>query len=132
MINGKLTTDTPDELFDRFSEISASLPDNASTWTLQLCSSSLSALTLDLSEAVMSGKTFFILDLPTFVTNAPKLDALRIVRTQASTSYRLIVKETIKIKVLLLKITQNRGLALSNKKMMTQIVVKIIFSKALP
>ena len=56
MIDGKLQTATPDELFDEFSEISVSLPDNASSWTLQLCSSYLSALTSDLSEAVPSGK----------------------------------------------------------------------------
>ena len=37
-VNGRLITDNPEELFDRFNEISVSLPDNASTWTLQLCS----------------------------------------------------------------------------------------------
>ena len=34
MVNGKLHTATPDELFDEFSEISVSLLDNASSWTL--------------------------------------------------------------------------------------------------
>ena len=56
LINGRLTTYTSDELFDQYSEILVSLPDNESTWTLKLCSSYLSALTSDLSEAVTSEK----------------------------------------------------------------------------
>ena len=56
MVDGKLHTATPDKLFDELSETSISLPDNASSWTLQLCSSYLSALTLDFSEAVTSEK----------------------------------------------------------------------------
>ena len=56
MVDGKLHTATPEGLFNEFSDISVSLPDNASSWTLQLCSSYLSALTSDLSEAVTSEK----------------------------------------------------------------------------
>ena len=56
LINGRLTTYTPDELFDQYSEIPISLPDNASTWTMKLCSLYLAALTPDLSEAVISEK----------------------------------------------------------------------------
>ena len=58
LINGRLMTDTHDKIFGKFSEISVSLLDNASTWTLQLCSSYLSGLTSDLSEAVTSEKNF--------------------------------------------------------------------------
>ena len=61
-VNGGLITDTPEELFDQFNEISVSLPDNASTWTLKLCSSYLSALTSDLSEVATSDKLFVMPD----------------------------------------------------------------------
>ena len=56
MVDEKLYTATPDELFDEFSEISVSLLDNASSWTLQLCSSYFSGLTSYLSEAISSEK----------------------------------------------------------------------------
>ena len=84
MVDGRLLTDTPDELFDKFNEISVSLPDNASTWTLQLCSSYLSALSSDLSEEVTSDKSFVMPDSSKLETKSQQLVALRQVRTQAS------------------------------------------------
>ena len=92
-VNGRLTTDTPYEIFDRFNEISVSLPNNASTWTLQLYSSYLSALTSDLLEAVASDKLFVILDLSKLTTKVMQIDAMRTVSTQASASYRELKKE---------------------------------------
>ena len=50
--SGRSRTDTPDELFDRFSHESISLPNDATTWSIQLCSSYLSALTPELSEKI--------------------------------------------------------------------------------
>ena len=91
--NGRLHKNTPDKLFDQFNEISVILPDNASTWTLQLCSSYLSVLTSDLSEAVTSEKTFIMPDLSTLTTKASQLEALQKIRTQASTTYKEQQKE---------------------------------------
>ena len=111
MVNGKLHTATPDELFDEFSEISVSLPDNATSWTLHLCSSYLSALTSDLSEAVTPEKTFVMPNLSTLTTKALQLTALRTVRSQVSASYRELLKEKVKMTTSLrnLNTTQNRG-----------------------
>ena len=100
-VNGRLITDIPEELFDRFNEISVSLPENASTWTLQLCLSYLSALTSDLLDAVTSDNLFIIPDLSKLVTKAMQIDALHTVRTQASARYRDLKKEKEKMTVLL-------------------------------
>ena len=115
MVDGKLHTATIDEHFDQFSEISVSLPDNTSSWTLQLCSSYFLALTSDFSEAVTSGKTFVMPNFSTLATKALQLDALRAVRSQVSASYRELQKEKAKMTILLrdLNTTQNRGLDLA-------------------
>ena len=118
MVDEKLHTTTPDELFDEFSEISVSLSDNTSSWTLQLCSSYLLALTSDLSEAVTAEKTFVMPNVSTLTTKALQLTALRTVRSQASASYRELLKEQRKMTSLLrnLNTTQNRGLDLSTHR----------------
>jgi len=56
-------------------------------------------------------------DLSTLTTKDHQLDALRTVRTQASSSYREIEKEKKKMTILLcsLNTMQNRGLILSNQ-----------------
>lgn len=91
MVEGKLQTATPDEVFDQFSEISVSLLNNASTWTLQICSSYLSALISDLS--VTSEKAFVMPDLSTLITKTLQLNNICTVRTQASASYCELLKE---------------------------------------
>ena len=117
MVDGKLHTATPDELFDQFSEVSVSLPDSASSWTLQLCSSYLSALTSDFSEAITSEKILVMPDLSILTSKSLQLDALRTVRSQASTSYHELQKEKEKMTTLLhnLNTTRNRGLDLATQ-----------------
>ena len=66
-------------------------------------------------EAVTSEKTFVMPDFSTLTTKALQLTALRTVRSQASTSYRELLKEKLKMTTLLrnLNTTQNRGLDLA-------------------
>ena len=63
-------TDTSDELFDKFSHESVSLPNAATTWSIQLCSSYLSALTPYLAEIITTNPGFNIPNLTTLSTNA--------------------------------------------------------------
>ena len=118
MVEGKLQTATPDELFDQFSEILVSLPENANIWTLQLCSSYLLALTSDLLEAITSEKTFVVSDLSKLSTKALQLDDLRTIRTHISARYCELLKEKEKRMILLhnLNTRQNRGLELSTQE----------------
>ena len=113
--NGQLITDTPAELFERFSSIAVSLPDKASSWSIQLYSSFLAALTADLSEHNTLEKAFIMPDSTTLITKALQLHALRTVRTQACKSLRELgkEKETMTNMLRALNTTQNRGLALN-------------------
>ena len=52
--------DTPDELFDRYSTLAVSLPVASSSWSVQLCSCYLAALSKDLSEYITSAESTFI------------------------------------------------------------------------
>ena len=90
--------------------MSVRLSDNTSTWTLQLCSSFLSALTSVFSEAITSEKVFTMLDLSTITTKALQLDILYTVRTQAAISYRSLDKDKLAMVILLrdLNTTKNR------------------------
>ena len=92
LINGRLRTDTPDWLFNQFNEISVGLPDNSTTWTLQLCLSYLAALSADLSEAITSEKSFQMPNLSILTTKALQINALRYIRTHAATKYRKLEK----------------------------------------
>ena len=53
-IGRRVCTDTPDELYDKFTCLSVSLPDDATPWSIQLCSCYLSSRTTDLAEAIAS------------------------------------------------------------------------------
>ena len=76
---GKVYNDTPDELYDAFTSISVRLPDDATTWSINLCSSYLSALKLELSEAVTSENAFTMSKLTNLTTESLQLEALRYV-----------------------------------------------------
>ena len=56
--NGRVTHDTPDEMLDKFLQLAVILPDNSSTWSVQLCSRFLSALFKDLANNVISESKF--------------------------------------------------------------------------
>ena len=104
-VRGKIVTDTPDELFDKFLVLSVSLPDDATTWPIQLCSTYLSALNSDLAEHVTTDASFSMPDLTTLKTKSLQIDALRSVRTFAVTSFRALRKQENQMASLLRTLT---------------------------
>ena len=70
LVNGLLIVNTPDELFDKFNELTVNLPDDTTKWTLQLCSAYLSALSPYLSERITSDSSFSMPNLLTLTTKA--------------------------------------------------------------
>ena len=67
---GKMKHDTPDELFDRFSILVVSFPENALGWSVQLCSYYLAAFSKDLDEHVTTEFKFSMPDLTKLTTKA--------------------------------------------------------------
>ena len=111
-VNGKVFTDTPDDIFDKYISLVVNLPDNAAKWPIQLCSAYFAALTSDLASAMTDDKLFVMPDLTTLPTKATQLAALRKVRSQAATSYKVLkkTKETMTALLRSMNKTQNRGL----------------------
>ena len=91
-VNGKVFTDTPDEIFDKYISLVVNLPDNAAKWPIQLCLAYFAALTSDLASAITNDKSFVMPDLTTFATKATQLSDFRKVRSQAATNYKVVKK----------------------------------------
>ena len=68
--NGCVTHDTPEKIFDKFSRLVDSLPDNSSTWYVQLCSCFLAALSNYLVNHVTSKPKFRIPGLTELTSKA--------------------------------------------------------------
>ena len=73
---GQIVHATPDELFDQYCSLAVSLPENSSTWPIQLCSCFLSALSKELMDHVTSDSNFKIPNLNKLTSNALQLDTL--------------------------------------------------------
>ena len=82
-LGGKVRTDTPDELFDKFTSLSVSLPGDTNKWSIQLCSSFLLALPTDLSKKITTESGFVMPNLTTLISKALQLDALRDIHRHA-------------------------------------------------
>ena len=91
-LNGRACSDTPDELFNKFNGLTTHLPDDATLWSIQLCSCFLNALSKDLVDQITTEPTFKMPDLTTLTTKALQLEALRCMRQVASLSYKALVK----------------------------------------
>ena len=91
--NGRVIHYTPDELFDKYSRLALSLPDDASSWSIQLCSCYLTALSKDLVDDLTSDLKLSIPDLTKLTTKALQLDALRIIRQHAVSSFKKLIKK---------------------------------------
>lgn len=98
--SGKIRTDSPDDLFNKFLQVSYSLPDNVQEWPLQLCTSFYSALSPELSEK-MATELFKMPSLTQLDTKAKQLEALRTVRTHAATCYKALEEEEERVNKML-------------------------------
>ena len=112
--NGRVYTDTPDELVDKYISLVVSLPNDAVKWPIQLCSAYLSALTSELASDTTDKASFSMPDLTSLPTKALQIEALRKVRSQAAISYKSTKKAEKTISTLLrsMHISQHRGLNL--------------------
>ena len=72
-----MRTNTPDKLFDMFTSLSVSLPDDTTTSSTQFYSSFLSALAKDLYEQLTTNSIFVMPNLTTLISKATQQDALR-------------------------------------------------------
>ena len=99
-------TDTPDELYSKYIGIVAGLPDDATIWSVNLCSTYYSALHNNLKDK-MEESDFCMLPLNNMGTKALQIEGLRTVRTSAVTSYKDLNDEEKRIRRIFLQL-QNR------------------------
>ena len=100
-------TDTPDELYAKYISIISGLPDDASVWSINLCSTYFSALTTNLKEK-MEEFSFCIPPLNNMGTKALQIEELRTVRTSAVTSFRALDEEEKRIRCLFPQLQSRR------------------------
>ena len=91
-MNRKKRTNTPEELLDKFTQLSVSLPEDAAMWSIQLCSTYFACLSKGLVDEITAYFKFKIPHLTTLNTKALQLNAVRTVRGNASVSYKLLCK----------------------------------------
>jgi len=90
--HGRSQMDTPDELFNKYLQLSASLPHDVQEWPLQLCTAYYSALSPSLSEK-MALEQFKMPALVMLTTKSKQLEALRVVRAHAATCFKVLEDE---------------------------------------
>ena len=110
------------ELFDKFTSLSVILPDDATIWLIQLCSSFLSALTKDFSKQLTTESSFIMPNLTTLTSKAKQLDSLRNICQHALKYYRNLANQKYQMTTLLrsLNSSQHRGLSLNINSTKTQ------------
>jgi len=90
--SGRMKMETPDEIFNKYLQLATSLPTDALTWPIQLCSSYFAALSPDLAER-MTTKVFCMPSLVMLTTKSKQLEALRAVRRQAAITLKALEEE---------------------------------------
>ena len=90
--NGKKNIRCPDEMFTKYLELTPSLPEDTTIWTIRLCSTYFNALMNDLKDKMLSNN--FKMPQPSVVNSkAQELDDLREVREAAVTSYKKLTDD---------------------------------------
>ena len=105
---GRTQMDTPDEIFNKYLQLATSLPSDALSWPIQLCSSYFAALTPELAER-MTTDSFRMPSLVMLNTKAKQLEALRLVRKQAASSYKSLEEERSRMTKLMKQMSPHRG-----------------------
>ena len=88
----RLLRDTPDELYGKYISIVAGLPEDATKWSLTLCSTFFSALVPTLQDK-MEEDNFIMPSLHSLISKTFQLRALRLVRTAAVSAYDSLFME---------------------------------------
>ena len=93
MTNG----DTPDEMYAKYISMVAGLPDDASLWSITLCSSYFSALSINLKDK-MEESNFCMPPLNNMSNKASQISGLRLVRTAAVKEHKSLKEEEKRIR----------------------------------
>lgn len=99
--NGRVFQDNPDVLFGRFMEVTTLLPDDASKWSTQLCSSYFNDLTDELKARTENDNFVMLPALNNFNNKKAQIDALQIVREKSSAAFKKLKDETNLMKQIL-------------------------------
>lgn len=92
-------TGTPYELFDKFTRLTASLPNNAPTWSIHLCSCYLSSYSNEAPIRKITSDITFV--MPNLTTKALQLEALRTVMCHASKQFKDLLKKKEEMSIML-------------------------------
>ena len=90
--HGRFHLDTPDELFNKFNSVATNLPSDAREWPLAIASTFYAALTEELTTRMVD-KGFKMPSLIGLLHKTDQFAALRKVRDEAVSSYRLMLEE---------------------------------------
>ncbi len=95
--NGKETIDTPEDLFLKFLRFGSSLPDDTSTWTMQLPSAFLTALNDKIKKKIVTSS--FVMPNPSLLrTKQDQINATRLIKSEASRIYEEFEERAAEIK----------------------------------
>lgn len=94
--SNRIVTDTPEDLYAKFFSVTAALPEEATVRNLALCNTYFSALTILLRDKMDDDK-FRMPGLHRLATKTLQLSALRIVRSAAVVSFKLMANEAERI-----------------------------------
>ena len=92
-VNGRTVIYNPDVLFGKFMELTPLLPDDASKWSTQLCTSFFNALTPEL-RVKMENDTFEMPALNQLNSKRDQIDALQTVRDMSAMAFKKLKEET--------------------------------------
>jgi hypothetical protein len=92
---------TPEELFQQFLRESTNLPDNTSTWTIQLPSQFLVALNDDITAEITQSTTFSIPSQAGLVTKMDHITEMQLIKNEASKIFtsQLRAKERMRLEI---------------------------------
>ena len=99
---------TPDELFNQFTCIASTLPDDASTWPFTLCATYYSNLSTALSDRMANDAMFSLPTLTSLITKSLQMGALREVRKHAVRNWEQLEDQRGQLQQMILAITGNK------------------------
>ena len=104
---GKEVVDTPEELFQRFVHLAASLPDDTTTWTIQLPSQFLTALDSKIRNKIVTSDTFTMPTPSSLNTKADQINGTRSIKNEATSIFNDIEERKLEMKEQLALLSKN-------------------------
>ena len=99
-VNNRTVEDHPEDLFQKFLDISVGLPEDATNWSIQLCSTYYGALVTEIRSQMTKTKFKMPSINGGFNTKTKQLKALRVVRAAAVEAHVSVKDENERIKKL--------------------------------